>query len=271
MIAKATYITGNIAQSIRGFWKFNERHFRVPILILFVIWAMSVAMSYLHQISIDGVCSVKLGLLFGGGLMFWITAFPVIAHVTNLIKTQSWHLATRLSALVLGGIVLLAVNQVFITGLVNNILKNFFGCEDLYAGTFIDPIQNNIVANAMIFALISFSSWTSSQVVPKPVSITVRSGNKESRIIINNIRWIETDRNCLTLHGLREKHVIYTSLKKFKEDFLDENFIQVHRSLVVNRGTISAMRRLKTGDGTLILNDGTELRFSRNYKANIQL
>ena len=242
------------------------------LLGLLGLWILSIVMSYLHQLSLGGVCYLKLSLLFFGGILFWSILTPCISMGVSHVKKTSKSRTLKIALLTTLGILLLVVNQFTIQGLISGVLKYGFGCEDVFSGSFINPIQNNVMANGLILGLISLLAWRSpSQEVVKPTSIKVKCGKRESLISIQDILWVQSDRNCISIHVQNEKYVLYSSLKKFKVSVLNDEFVQIHRSTVVNRNKISSLKKERTGDGFVSMSNGKSLRYSRNFKANIQL
>ena len=237
-----------------------------------VLWCISMAMSYIHQLSMGGVCFLKLGILFIGGILFWVVSAPTISKSVSQVKKQTWPHLLKLTAISTLGILILCLNQVVINGIISGVMNFFFGCEDTFGTILTNPIQNNILANSVIFGLISFTSWKwPFEKHSKPTWLMVKNGTKESKLQIEDIAWIETDRNCLTIHTRERKYVVYSSLKKFNSDYLDNQFVQIHRSKVVNKNWIANFCKYRSGDGVVKLTNGQELKYSRSFKSNIVL
>jgi len=47
-------------------------------------------------------------------------------------------------------------------------------------------------------------------------------------------------------------------------------FVRIHRSAIVNAERVKELRPRDKGEYTVVLNDGTELKLSRNYRAAVE-
>jgi two-component system LytT family response regulator len=47
-------------------------------------------------------------------------------------------------------------------------------------------------------------------------------------------------------------------------------FLRIHRSTLVNKDRISELRALDNGEYDVLMQDGTQLKLSRNYRAALQ-
>ncbi len=90
----------------------------------------------------------------------------------------------------------------------------------------------------------------------------VRSERKLVRIDPQEVRYIESFRNYLTIHTGSQKITIYATLANIEEE-LHPNpcFIQVHKSFIVNTRFVSEL-----GNSMLRLKDNTEIPIGGNYK-----
>jgi DNA-binding LytR/AlgR family response regulator len=51
---------------------------------------------------------------------------------------------------------------------------------------------------------------------------------------------------------------------------LGDGFVQIHRSRLVRRAAIRRIETDRSGDFTVVLEDGTELKGSRRYRESVQ-
>jgi two-component system LytT family response regulator len=47
-------------------------------------------------------------------------------------------------------------------------------------------------------------------------------------------------------------------------------FVRIHRSALVNAERVKELRPRDKGEYTVVLNDGTELKLTRNYRASVE-
>lgn len=90
----------------------------------------------------------------------------------------------------------------------------------------------------------------------------VRSDRKLVRIDPQDVRYIESFRNYLTIHTISQKIVIYGTLTHI-EDELQPNpyFIQVHKSFIINTRFVA-----EVSNNMIRFRDNTEIPIGGNYK-----
>jgi len=93
----------------------------------------------------------------------------------------------------------------------------------------------------------------------------VRSERKLIRIDPQEVRYIESFRNYLTIHTGNRKIVIYATLANIEEE-LQPNpyFIQVHKSFIVNTRFVS-----EVGSSMIRFKDNTEIPIGGSYKDSV--
>lgn len=94
-------------------------------------------------------------------------------------------------------------------------------------------------------------------------SIFIKEGLTFKKIHIENIIYIEAYKNYLELHLKNQKVVVRSTLQKFYDFLPKTNFIQIHRSFIINSHYIEAVK----ADSIAIA--CTDLPFSKNYKDNL--
>lgn len=90
----------------------------------------------------------------------------------------------------------------------------------------------------------------------------VRSDRKLVRIDPQEVRYIESFRNYLTIHAGNQKIIIHATLANIEEE-LSPNpyFIQVHKSFIVNTRFVA-----EVGNSMIRFKDNTEIPVGGNYK-----
>lgn len=64
--------------------------------------------------------------------------------------------------------------------------------------------------------------------------IFVRHGGRMEKLLLENILYIEADRNYCTLITLKTNHVLSSTLKTMEHELPKSRFIRVHRSYIIN-------------------------------------
>ncbi len=69
--------------------------------------------------------------------------------------------------------------------------------------------------------------------------IYVKSDRKTIRLRLNEIRYIEGMNNYIKIHYGEKVHIVYASLSKILEE-LNDDFLRVHKSFIINKNHITA-------------------------------
>ena len=96
--------------------------------------------------------------------------------------------------------------------------------------------------------------------------LIVRDGGRTLVIPYDEILWIEAEDYYVNVHARHRSTLARIPLKNLA-DGLDDRFVRVHRSAIVNVAYVREVEPLASGDQRLVLSDGTELRVSRTYRA----
>jgi two-component system LytT family response regulator len=99
--------------------------------------------------------------------------------------------------------------------------------------------------------------------LPKERYLNIRLHGEPTRINLNDIIYIESIGNYMKLYSkkARSPHVIYGTLVSIMEDLGNKDFLQVHRSFIVNTSMISSISQ-----NTLKLSNSAEIPIGRKYK-----
>jgi len=107
----------------------------------------------------------------------------------------------------------------------------------------------------------------------KPTAISERISIKENgRIIflkLQEIDWIGATDNYVELHSGQSSHLLLSTLTAFETRLPPAQFVRVSRSAIVNLSRIKELQLGRHGDGTIILQDGTEVSLSRSYRRKL--
>lgn len=72
--------------------------------------------------------------------------------------------------------------------------------------------------------------------------IYLKSDRKTIKLSMSNITYIEGMNNYLIVHTQHNKHIVYKSFREILKD-LDDNFVRVHKSFVVNKSRIDSFNK----------------------------
>ncbi len=87
----------------------------------------------------------------------------------------------------------------------------------------------------------------------------------------SSVDWVEAAGNYVELHVGQETYMLRATMKEIGLRLGTQDFARIHRSTIVRRDFIDSIKPAMSGDKTLYLKDGTELRLSRRYNENLKL
>jgi len=103
-----------------------------------------------------------------------------------------------------------------------------------------------------------------------PRRIAIRDGAETACVDVDAIDWIDAAGDYMCVHVDGETHVLRGTMKRLEQTLDPSVFVRVHRSAIVNRNRVIAMRPHRNGEYFLKLRGDTELKLSRKYKGNLQ-
>jgi two-component system LytT family response regulator len=105
----------------------------------------------------------------------------------------------------------------------------------------------------------------------KPLErLAVRSAGRVLFLKTTDLDWIESAGNYLKLHVGKEHHLLRETMNALEVKLDPEQFIRIHRSIMVNITQIKELQPAFHGDHVVILASGKELPVSRNYRGKLQ-
>jgi two-component system LytT family response regulator len=93
--------------------------------------------------------------------------------------------------------------------------------------------------------------------------VLVRSGAKESIVNVSDIEWIEAADYYSCLHIGAKSLMLRKTIKHLAETLDPENFVRIHRSIIVNIDQVREIVREGQSEGTVILMNGQRLKMSK--------
>src|SRR5437588_2669093 len=103
----------------------------------------------------------------------------------------------------------------------------------------------------------------------KPQSLdrlVIKSGGRITFLSTDEINWIEADDKYVHLHTSKANPMVRQTLSAMETQLDPNKFRRVHRSAIVNVQRIKELQALFSGEHSILLQDGTKLTLSRNYK-----
>ncbi len=101
------------------------------------------------------------------------------------------------------------------------------------------------------------------------VRLPIRDGDRLHLVPIDEIEWIEAADYYVLVHAGPKTHLHRESLQRL-EAMLDDRFVRIHRSRLVNRRRIRELRRQGRRDLVVVLDTGAELPVARSQHALVR-
>jgi two-component system LytT family response regulator len=96
--------------------------------------------------------------------------------------------------------------------------------------------------------------------------LMIKAAGRITFLSIDEINWIEADDKYVHLHTDKITPMVRQTLSAMETQLDPKKFKRVHRSAIVNVGRIKELQPLFSGEHSILLEDGTKLTLSRNYK-----
>jgi two-component system LytT family response regulator len=100
--------------------------------------------------------------------------------------------------------------------------------------------------------------------------LLVRSDGRLYFVRIDDIDWVEAAGNYVKLHVGRDTHLMRETMSGIEKMLDPSRFLRSHRSAIVNLDRVREMQPWFSGEYTVILRDGTQLRLSRVYRDRLE-
>ena len=96
--------------------------------------------------------------------------------------------------------------------------------------------------------------------------LIVKTGGRFSFLKTEEIEWIESSGNYLTLHAGNENHVIRSTMSNMEQKLDPDKFIRIHRQTIVNIDCIKGFQHFFKGEYIVFLKNGVQLTLGQVYR-----
>jgi two-component system, LytTR family, response regulator len=100
--------------------------------------------------------------------------------------------------------------------------------------------------------------------------LAVRSAGKTTFVNVEDIDWIRAADNYVELHSGDTCHLVHCSMNEMEGALNPEDFLRIHRSLIVNAGRVKEVRAASFGEYLIVLQTGQRLQSSRRYAQSVR-
>ncbi|HLL25716.1 MAG TPA: LytTR family DNA-binding domain-containing protein, partial [Kofleriaceae bacterium] len=103
----------------------------------------------------------------------------------------------------------------------------------------------------------------------RPKRLSIRDGDTIVYVPIEDIDWIEAADYYVEVHTRGQSYLMRETLHRLQAQ-LDERFVRIHRSRLVNRDRVRAVRSEGRGEMIVVTTTGVELRVARSCRAKFR-
>ncbi len=102
-----------------------------------------------------------------------------------------------------------------------------------------------------------------------PRRLAIQDGRQTNCVDVDSIDWVDAAGDYMCVHVNGEIFVLRGTMKRLEELLDPAMFVRIHRSAIVNRNRVKALRPHRNGEYFLKLDCNHELKLSRKYKSAI--
>jgi two-component system LytT family response regulator len=100
--------------------------------------------------------------------------------------------------------------------------------------------------------------------------LPIKANGRILVIRLADIDWIEADGDYVSVHAGDKTWLMRETIAAVELRLALSGFVRIHRSALVNSDRVKELRPLDKGEYTVVLNDGTELKLTRNYRSSVE-
>lgn len=100
--------------------------------------------------------------------------------------------------------------------------------------------------------------------------LPIRVNGRIIVIRVPDIEWIEADGDYVSVHTGSKTWLIRETIAAVELRLALSGFVRIHRSTLVNAERVKELRPQDKGEYIVVLDDGTELKLTRHYRASLE-
>lgn len=98
-----------------------------------------------------------------------------------------------------------------------------------------------------------------------PDRLIIKSADSYTFLKSEEIDWIESAGNYLTIHSGKENHILRDTMNNFELKLDNKRFLRIHRQTIVNIDRIKGIQYRYNGKYTVLLKNGIKLSLGQKY------
>jgi two-component system LytT family response regulator len=100
--------------------------------------------------------------------------------------------------------------------------------------------------------------------------LVIKAGGRIYFLETAEIDWIEAEGNYVSVHSAKKSHLLRETISSLEAQLDPKKFLRIHRSSIVRIDRIQELQPWFHGEYRIILQNGTQLTLSRNYRDKLQ-
>jgi len=98
----------------------------------------------------------------------------------------------------------------------------------------------------------------------------VKTSGRMLLLNVAGIIWLEAQGNYVRVHHERGSHLLRNTIGALESQLNPRKFLRIHRSVIVQIDQIKELRRWLHGEYLVVLQNGTQLMLTRNYRSRLR-
>ena len=126
----------------------------------------------------------------------------------------------------------------------------------------VDYLLKPVTYGRFLKAISRIRSINSSKVElsPEKSDVFVKSDGKLTKVLLEDIQWIEAQRDYVLIHTDAKQHFIHSTMKRLSDRLKSDSFIRVHRSFIVRFDKITDIQDSSIAIGKKVIPIGASFK-----------
>jgi two-component system, LytTR family, response regulator len=105
---------------------------------------------------------------------------------------------------------------------------------------------------------------------PRPAKLTIRDGDAIVFVPVDDIDWVEAADYYVEIHTGNRSYLMRETMQRL-QTLLDDRFVRIHRSRLVNRDRVREVRWENRGEMVVVTTNGVVLKVARSCRAKLDV
>lgn len=234
----------------------SSRYLFIPIIGLM---ALAVGRDLFYSFSHQSSFYLSESLLFNS---FWALFLPIVLFSRMLAgRFPSVHYSIISVVLTMFHITLFSFTVYAVSGI-------FMYHTFSFSGVFAESLSDHWLTCLMVYGVFHYLEKDKPKTNPNSPSLSmikVSHLNQNILLPISEVQYVKTERPYIALVTTDKTYLYNDTLHGFKAKIASGNFLQIHKSTIINPDYVRSYTSRKNGDHDVQMMNGDNVRASRNY------